>query len=65
MESQHIFKMLLMNNISVLVLVMKNNDYGLVNQGPNNWRNLKLRTLIWNSTKCVILVVIIHHHYRH
>ena len=30
--------MLLMNNISVLALVMKNNDYGLVTQGIKNWK---------------------------
>ena len=57
--------MLLMNNISVLALVMKNNDYGLSHKVLKIGRNLKLRTLIWYRIKFVIIVIVIHHHFHH
>ena len=57
--------MLLMNNISVLALVMKNNDYGLVTQGIKNWKKPQAEDLDLVQDKFVIIVIVIHHHFHH
>ena len=48
-----------MNNIPVLVLVMKNNDHGLVTQGSKNWKKPQAEDLDLAQYK------LCHHCHRH